>query len=192
MIGGLKCGQAFFCSRCAVFNDRWGCVKLLMAVLSAGPVMVATAQDATGRGDGVPTCNSLSSASRTRAACGEEEQTVLRVERELTILKEAVELESRQCATIITVEYFQRDTIARVHGEIGNETCASSNGHYEIEARVKHESGETETLVFTESWQRDDDQTIEFTADYPIGDNVELTRLRSRGLHCTCSDPIEE
>jgi hypothetical protein len=163
-----------------------------MVVLSAAPAMVATAQDAMGRGDGVPTCNSLSSASRTRAACGEEEQTVLRVERELTILKEAVELESRQCAAILTVEYFQRDTIARVHGEIGNETCAASNGNYEIEARVKHENGEAETLVFTESWQRDDDQTIEFTADYPIGDNVELTRLRSRGLHCTCSDPIDE
>jgi hypothetical protein len=154
--------------------------------------MAATAQDATGRGDGVPTCNSLSSASRTRAACGEAEQTVLRAEREVTILQEAVVLESLQCATIISVEYFQRDTIARVHGEIDNETCAASSGNYEIEARVKHENGETETLVFTESWQREDDQTIEFTADYPIGDNVELTRLRSRGLHCTCAEPIDE
>ena len=162
-----------------------------------GFVTTAAAQDGTGRGDRtlsgeVPTCQSLSSASRLRVACGEEEPAVRRVETEVTILEEVSVQESRQCAAEIEVEYFQRDTIARVNGVIENRICAASNGHYEIEARVRHENGETETLVFAEAWQRYDDQPVVFTADYPIGEKVELTRLRSRGLRCTCGDTNDE
>lgn len=164
----------------------------LTALLFAGFVTVATAQQESGRDDGVDTCTSLSSTSRTRAACGEEGQTVLRVEREVTTFNETVELKSRQCATEISVEYFQRDTIARVNGLIENESCAASNGEYIVAVRIKDEDGELQTFEFRESWQRDDDQAVDFTADYAIGENVELIWLRSRSLRCTCSEPVEE
>lgn len=164
--------------------------RVTFAIL-AGFAASATAQDVTGRSDGVPTCKSLSSASRTRADCGEEEQTVIRIEREVDVFVEAVELRTKECAIDIALDFYQRDTIARIFGVIENETCAASKGSYEIEARVKHENGDTETLVFAETWQREDDKPVEFTADYAIGENVELTRLRSRGLRCTCSDVVE-
>ena len=41
-------------------------------------------------------------------------------------------------------------------------------------------------------WQRTDDADVTFTADYPIGENVELLSVRLRGLTCTCADPPAE
>jgi hypothetical protein len=40
-----------------------------------------------------------------------------------------------------------------------------------------------------ETWQRDDDKDVSFSADYPIGENVDLVSARVRGLSCTCADP---
>jgi hypothetical protein len=89
------------------------------------------------------------------------------------------------------LEYSQWGTIARVQGTLNNETCAASAGQYEIAVRVKDENGEMRTLEFSETWQRNDDQPVTFTADYPIGENVELIRLNSRWLSCTCVDTTE-
>ena len=166
---------------------------LVTLAIHTGFVTVATAQDVTGRGDGVPTCRSLSSASRIGVNCGEseEEPTVRRIEREVDVLVGAVELRTRECATEVTLDYQQRDTVARVLGLIENETCAASRGSFEIEARVRDENGDTETLAFPETWQREDDGPVEFSADYAIGENVELTRLRTRNLRCLCSDEFD-
>jgi hypothetical protein len=30
---------------------------------------------------------------------------------------------------------------------------------------------------------------VQFTADYPIGENMELLEVRLQGLKCTCGDP---
>ena len=65
-------------------------------------------------------------------------------------------------------------------------------GDYEIEVRVRDANGDQQVLVFSESWQRDDDQPVAISADYPIGEDVELIRLRSRGLRCACLEDIVE
>jgi len=167
-------------------------ISRLSYLLLAGFVTIAAAQDQSGRSDGVSTCQSSAGASRTREACGEEEQTVLRIKREVTLFEGLAAPQDLQCETEIIVEYFQRDTIARVTGLIENETCAASSGQYEVAIRVKDDDDEFVELEFSESWQRDDDQPVAFTADYAIGENVELIRLRTQGLRCTCSDIIEE
>jgi hypothetical protein len=163
-----------------------GRASLLLVAL----VTTAAAQDDADHR--VSVCQTFASASRTRVACGEEDQKVLRSETELTLSLEIPPPINRQCETKIDLEYSQRDTIARATGVIKNETCAASEGQYEIEARIENENGESQSLIFEESWQRDDDQPVEFTADYPIGENVELIRLRSRGLSCSCVDPVDE
>jgi len=168
----------------------------LVACVLAGLGTIAVAQDNAERSNAIPgeqlTCQSLSGASRTRQACGEAQQSVLRLEREVTIVQELAAPNNLQCETRIAVEYFHRDTIARVNGVIENETCTASGGEYEVEVRVKDENGEMRTLQFSESWQRDDDQPVEFTADYPIGENVELIRLSTSGLKCTCADTLDQ
>lgn len=162
----------------------------LIPLLLVGLVTMAAAQDDTDRQNdrlpGEPPQCRVASASRTREACQAGPPKVLRTEREFTRSLEPATFPTSRCETKIDLEYLQRDTIARVNGVISNETCAASGGTYEIAALVKDENGETETLVFSESWRRDDDQPVEFTADYPIGENVELIRLSTRRLRCTC------
>jgi hypothetical protein len=170
----------------ALVDSHWRLIPLLLV----GLVTMATAQDDANRQNDrlpgePPTCN-VASASRTREACQAGPPNVLRTEREFTRSLEPVKLTTSQCDTKINLEYVQRDTIAHVNGVISNETCAASGGSYEIAALVKDENGESETLVFSESWHRDDDQPVEFTADYPIGENMELIRLSTRRLRCMC------
>jgi hypothetical protein len=43
-------------------------------------------------------------------------------------------------------------------------------------------------LEFFESWQRQDDQPVKFSATYPIGENVDLLRVRPTQSRCTCAD----
>lgn len=166
----------------------FGLLLLLSASLFA---LTASAQDPREP----DTCQSLSSASRTRSSqCGDEETTAEPVEEErtLTLTFDRPVLETAQCKATMNIEYLQIDTIARVTGVIGNEDCAASSGEYTIQARIRNESGETRTLDFTETWQRDDDQPVKVSAEYPIGQNVELLRLRSSGLRCECAEPPDE
>jgi len=160
--------------------------------LLAGIALLASAQDeadveARYEPDETPTCN-VASASRTREACGEDAPTVVRSERELRLRLELAAPPSLECESSVELEYFQRDSLARVTGVIDNDTCAASSGAFEIEARVEDEDGVRHALVFGESWERNDDQPVEFTAEYPIGEDVYLVRLRARGLSCTCAD----
>jgi hypothetical protein len=162
--------------------------------LLTGIALTALAQDeadveARYEPDETPTCN-VASASRTREACAEEAPTVLRSERELRLRLELAAPQSLECESSVDLKYFQRDTFARVTGMIENETCTASSGTFEIEARVEEEDGERRALVFSESWERNDDQPVEFSAEYPIGEDVYLVRLRARGLSCTCAEPV--
>lgn len=160
---------------------------LLSGVLTAASAQEAPEVEAQYQPDEVPTCH-VASASRTRDACDQGSPTTQAIEREFTLSLELAAPTVHQCEMGIHSEYFQRDTIVRVEQVISNETCGPSSGHYEIEILVEDDVGETGTLVFSESWQRDSNQAVTITSDYPIGENVELIRLRSRGLSCTCAE----
>lgn len=166
-----------------------GLLLLLPASLSA---LVATAQDPLDPQKPL-TCQSLSSASRTRASqCGDEKTAAESVEKEIALRLELPAIETAQCEAALSIEYLQIGAIAKVDGVIENKDCAASGGEYRIEARVRDENGETQTLEFSESWQREDDQPVNFSAEYPIGENVELLRMRSSGLRCECAEAIDE
>ena len=164
-------------------------IGTLLALTSLA--LVAAAQNR----DDVGSCQSLSSASRTRSSeCSDsdEEKSVERSEIEFTIKIDRPPIQLAQCQANLAIDYVQIGAIASVDGVIENETCAASNGEYTIRARIRDENGETTTLNFPETWQRDDDQPVNFTAEYPIGENVELVNVRSRGLRCECVEPEEE
>jgi hypothetical protein len=127
-----------------------------------------------------------------RPNCDQEETTTLRVEQELKLSIELLGIPSLQCAATTTTEDQQRDTSARVDGAIAISDCTAASGAYKVLVRVKGASGESEVLEFDETWQRSDDRDVSFSADYPIGDDVELVSVRLRGLTCTCADLPEE
>jgi len=95
---------------------------------------------------------------------------------------------SKACQATITTRSEQRDTLAHVEGTVETADCAACSGDYTIVVRIRDASGEVKTLEFPGSWQRADGEPVKVTADYPIGDNVDLLGVRSKGLHCICAD----
>jgi len=126
------------------------------------------------------------------AGAQQPEPTVLRSEQELKVSIETPALASTQCQATTTAAYEQRNTNARVRGTIKVESCTAASGEFTVTIRVRDDSGEVKTLELKETWQRDDDQDVSFSTDYPIGENVDLVSARVRGLSCTCAAPATE
>ena len=94
-----------------------------------------------------------------------------------------------QCEASTLTEYQQRNDVARVTGTVSLAACpAGTAGTFTLVARLRDDSGESRTIEFAESWQRDDTEDHTFNADYPIGDDVELMSVRVRNLKCTCAE----
>jgi hypothetical protein len=141
----------------------------------------------------VQTCRASGGGSRVRANCElEPEPTTVRAEHQLTISIDPAPLPSAQCEAVATTEYQQRNALAHVDSTLTLADCTAASGELTFALRVRDESGEIKPLEFSETWERSDDQDVKFTADYPIGENVELVNVRVRGLRCTCADPPSE
>ena len=108
-----------------------------------------------------------------------------------------IELKAEQhtnaCEATASLEYFQRGAEAEVETTIENPDCATSSGEYAIEATVRTD-GQTvsEKLSFPETWSRDNNESVVITKRYPIGDDVDLLRVKVRKLHCECSEEATE
>jgi hypothetical protein len=101
---------------------------------------------------------------------------------------EVLEAPTARCEATTTTEYLQRNTKAHVDSRLAISSCAAAAGTFKFSVRVRDESGEIKPLEFAETWQRSDDQDVKFTAEYPIGENVELVSVRVRDMVCTCAD----
>lgn len=103
-------------------------------------------------------------------------------------IKNTVTLEARLggCEAKLALEYLQKGDQAEVGIEINNDECAASYGDFTIYVRYRHDNGEMFTDEFPETWSREDDQPVKMSRLYPIGDDVDLIRVRSRGLNCSC------
>ena len=129
--------------------------------------------------DDVPTCQAAAGGSRMRANCEPDATaTKVRTEQSLKVSLDAPPQPSApQCEATALTDYAQSNTVARVDGTVSIRNCAvGSAGTYNVVVRVRNESGEINSLEFSEKWQRSDGQDVEFTADYPIGQDVELAR----------------
>ena len=132
-----------------------------------------------------PDC--LPRATRTGPSC-DPEQVVVRVEKELEVPLKLRPTTIVQCAATIEIAYTQRDSVVGVEGTIAHNVCGASSGDYKLVVSVRNENSELQTLEFLESWQRQDDQPVKFSGMYPIGQNVDLVRVRTVQLRCTCAD----
>ncbi len=132
---------------------------------------------------------SLLTGLASSAAAQQGESTTVRVEQELKISLDLPDLASSQCEATSAVVYEQRNAVARVENTIKVADCTAASGEFTVTLRVRDDSGEIKTLELMETWQRADDQDVSFSADYPIGENVDLLSARVRGLRCTCADP---
>ena len=113
---------------------------------------------------------------------------VIRTEKEIQFPLELSPMKIVQCAVTIEVAYTQRDTSVGVEGTVANGVCGASSGDYKLVVILRNENGEMQTLEFIESWQREDNQPLKFSGAYPIGENVEVVRVRPVQLRCSCAD----
>lgn len=97
-----------------------------------------------------------------------------------------------RCEAQLLFTYIQYDTVARVDSKLTNTDCAASSGDYTIRVRFRDENNELRSLEYPETWRRDDDQPIELSKDYVIGENVDLVSVRSRKLQCICDAAGEQ
>jgi hypothetical protein len=96
---------------------------------------------------------------------------------------------TQTCSSAVNIISEQRNTLARVTGTVESSSCpAASHGEYTFVIAIRDENDQRSTLEFTETWQRNDDAPISFMKEYPIGENVDLTRVSLRGLRCSCDD----
>lgn len=127
----------------------------------------------------------LPRATRAKEHC-DPITTVLRVEAALPVTLDLPALRPIHCAAVIAIEFTQRDTVVDVAGTISNSECAACSGDYEVLVSVRNESAGLKTLRFVESWTRQDDQPVSFSAQYPIGENVDIVGVRAQSVRCAC------
>lgn len=153
-----------------------------------GGIDTAIQGRATGRSD-IYTCQAAPGGSRVRQNC----EVVDEIEQIQQQEKVAKLLRSRplvQCGASTTTEFSQLGTAARVNGTLEIRDCAAAAGTVTIAVVVKDDDGAEKPLEFTEAWQRSDATDVSFSADYPIGEKVELVDVHLSGLTCTCTDPF--
>jgi hypothetical protein len=139
-------------------------------------------------------CQGLPGGSRVRSNCVDEATptTVGMEDKHATVSIEIPVPPMRECSATTATEYLQLNTIARVNSTLKITDCTAASGAFTIALRTRDESGEDKPLEFEATWQGGDDQDVTFTADYPIGEDVELLSVRVRSLSCTCADPVKE
>lgn len=122
----------------------------------------------------------------TVAAAGQASSYSARAEKRYSITLDAPEGRN-YCHARISTTYLQRNTTASVEGSLENPDCGPSFGEFTMSVRIRDESGELRTVEHIEQWQRDDDRKVEFVREYPIGENVDLVRVRASKIVCICA-----
>ncbi len=110
------------------------------------------------------------------------------VEQEIPIKMQLPEIQFNSCQAVIKLDYHQRDTLARVESTVEHESCITSIGEYELLFNIVDENGVSRNLSFSETWEQKDDSLLNFSRDYPIGENVTLKRIVTQRVRCECTD----
>ena len=126
------------------------------------------------------------------SVAGEEEDGDKDDSRTATISKTfQIKLESKSAMCVATAEldYSQRGVEAQVETVVDAKDCDTASGNYVVKVTIRSDAdGQARVLDFKESWNRTEGLPFESMRRYPIGDEVELKKVRIRKLSCTCAD----
>ena len=100
-----------------------------------------------------------------------------------------LESDSGLCQATASLDYFQRGAEAQVETSVDTDECGPAAGTYVVKITVRGDGDdEPRVLDFEETWERSDDAPVETIRRYPIGDDVDLLRVKTRKLSCTCTE----
>ena len=110
------------------------------------------------------------------------------VEQEIPTKMQVPGIQFISCEAFITLQYHQRNTLARVVSTVEHESCTTSTGEFELLINFRDENGVSQNLSFNEVWELKDDSQVELSRDYPIGENMTLKRVIAQRIVCECTD----
>ncbi len=90
------------------------------------------------------------------------------------------------CKAAIEIEYYQKGSSAHVESTLTNDDCGASSGTYVIQVRYRGADRQTQSKDFPETWERLDSSPVVVEKDYFVADDIDILRVRSRKLNCTC------
>ena len=129
--------------------------------------------------------DAVTSSSRIKRSHPDDESSII-MENIVPLTIDIPEKTFQSCQAEIALEYFQRDTQARVKSTVSHENCRHTKGNFVISLTVRDENDETRKLEFDEQWELKEEPRQTLTKDYFIGDNVYLVRARTRSKTCEC------
>lgn len=91
------------------------------------------------------------------------------------------------CKAELEIEYYQKGSSVNVESTLTNADCGASSGSYVIQVRYRGADRQTRSKDFAESWTRTDAAPVLDVKDYYIADDVDIIRVRSRKLDCSCA-----
>jgi len=97
------------------------------------------------------------------------------------------EFETAACQASLEIEYYQKGSSAHVESTLSNDDCGASSGSYVIQVRYRDADGKLLSEDFMETWERLDSSPVVIEKDYFVADAVDIARVRSRKLNCTCA-----
>lgn len=110
------------------------------------------------------------------------------LEQEITTKMPIPGIKFDACEAFITLQYHQRNTLARVEATIENKSCAKSTGEYELSVNLFDDNGTYRNLTFSETWEQKDGAPVKLSRDYPIGEDVTLKRVVAQRIRCECAE----
>jgi hypothetical protein len=124
----------------------------------------------------------------TAGAGEDDEDGLIKTEMEF---HQTIELEyeyaSNACQAAIEIEYYQKGASAHVESALTNDDCGASSGSYVIQIRYRDADRQSQSKEFPETWERADSNPVVVEKDYFVADDIDILRVRSRKLDCTCA-----
>ena len=90
------------------------------------------------------------------------------------------------CKAAIEIEYYQKGSSVHVESSLTNDDCDASSGTYVIQVWYRGADGQSQSKDFPETWERLSSSPVVVEKDYFVADDVDILRVRSRKLNCTC------
>jgi hypothetical protein len=156
------------------------CMSILFAVLLTNFWVLAQAQ---GQNDGTGDKHSAHIKTDPEA---DTPKTL--VEQKIVTKMQIPGIQFNSCEAFITLQYYQRNTFARVESSVENKSCTTSMGEYELLVNLVDENGVSRNLSFSETWEQKGDSQVKLSRDYPIGEDVTLKRVVAQRIRCECTE----
>jgi hypothetical protein len=116
----------------------------------------------------------------------EEEERIINSSEFSVTIEAKTEYATNACMANLEIEYYQKGSSAHVEALLTNDHCAASSGSFVIQIRYSDAEGKYQSKDFPETWARSDSESVVIEKDYFVADDIDVTRVRSRGLYCEC------